>query len=61
MSVTGLEVFDARVQRTDTWPRRLMAILDTQDRRLAYLAMRATLHALLDPSEPISGSGKDVG
>jgi uncharacterized protein (DUF2267 family) len=48
MSVTGLEVFDATVHKTNAWLKRLMAILDTQDRHLAYLAMRATLHALRD-------------
>jgi uncharacterized protein (DUF2267 family) len=48
MSVTGLEVFDATVHKTNAWLKRLMEILDSQDRHLAYLALRATLHALRD-------------
>jgi uncharacterized protein (DUF2267 family) len=48
MSVTGLEVFDATVQKTNAWLKRLMEILVSDDRHLAYLALRATLHALRD-------------
>jgi uncharacterized protein (DUF2267 family) len=48
MSVTGLEVFDATVQKTNAWLKRLMEILESDDRHLAYLALRATLHALRD-------------
>ena len=48
MSVTGLEVFDATVHKTNTWLKRLMAIGGWQDRHLAYLGLRATLHALRD-------------
>ena len=46
MSVTGLEVFDATVHKTNAWLKRLMAIQGWDNRRLAYLGMRATLHAL---------------
>jgi uncharacterized protein (DUF2267 family) len=48
MSATGLEVFDATVQKTNSWLKRLMDILGWQDRHLAYLGLRATLHALRD-------------
>jgi len=48
MSVTGLEVFDATVHKTNSWLKRLMAIGGWQDRHLAYLGLRATLHALRD-------------
>lgn len=48
MSVTGLEVFDATVHKTNAWLKRLMAIQGWDNRRLAYLGMRATLHALRD-------------
>ena len=48
MSVTGLEVFDATVHKTNSWLKRLMAIGGWQDRHLAYVGLRATLHALRD-------------
>jgi hypothetical protein len=46
MSVTGLEVFDTTVHKTNGWLRELMDELDWPDRHKAYLALRATLHAL---------------
>jgi uncharacterized protein (DUF2267 family) len=48
MTVTGLEVFDATVQKTNAWLKRLMDIGGWQDRHHAYLGLRATLHALRD-------------
>ena len=48
MSVTGLDVFDATVHKTNAWLNRLMEIEGWQDRRLAYHSLRATLHALRD-------------
>jgi uncharacterized protein (DUF2267 family) len=48
MSATGLEVFDTTLQRTHTWLKDLMLVLGWQDRRKAYQALRATLHALRD-------------
>jgi uncharacterized protein (DUF2267 family) len=48
MSVTGLDVFDETVHKTNAWLKRLMAIEGWEDRHLAYLALRATLHALRD-------------
>jgi uncharacterized protein (DUF2267 family) len=48
MSVTGLEVFDRTVHKTNIWLKDLMEMLDCQDRHEAYLALRATLHALRD-------------
>ena len=48
MSVTGLEVFDATVHKTNAWLKRLMAIGGWEDRHLAYAGLRATLHALRD-------------
>jgi uncharacterized protein (DUF2267 family) len=48
MSVTGLEVFDTTVHKTNSWLKELMQELHRQDRRKAYLALRATLHALRD-------------
>jgi uncharacterized protein (DUF2267 family) len=48
MSMTGLEVFDTTVQKTNSWLQDLMQILDWPDRHVAYMALRATLHALRD-------------
>jgi uncharacterized protein (DUF2267 family) len=48
MSVTGLDVFDTTVHKTNQWLKRLMEIEGWQDRREAYRALRATLQALRD-------------
>ena len=48
MSMTGLEVFETTVHKTNSWLKELMQELHREDRRKAYLAMRATLHALRD-------------
>jgi uncharacterized protein (DUF2267 family) len=45
---SGLEVFERTLHKTNTWIKELMQVLDTDDRHVAYLAMRATLHALRD-------------
>jgi uncharacterized protein (DUF2267 family) len=48
MSATGLDVFDTTLQKTHQWLHDTMRLLDCTDRRKAYLALRATLHALRD-------------
>jgi uncharacterized protein (DUF2267 family) len=48
MSATGLDVFDTTVQKTNIWLNDLMQIAGWTDRRKAYRALRATLHALRD-------------
>jgi uncharacterized protein (DUF2267 family) len=48
MSATGLEVFDTTLQKTHIWLNDLMQVLGWTDRHKAYLALRATLHALRD-------------
>src|SRR6202171_240425 len=48
MSTTGLEVFDRTIHKTNIWLKDLMEILECGDRHEAYLALRATLHALRD-------------
>jgi len=48
MTATGLDVFDTTVQKTNTWLNELMQELGLHDKHQAYLAMRATLHALRD-------------
>ena len=48
MSMTGLDVFDTTVHKTNSWLKDLMQELGSQDRLSAYRALRATLHALRD-------------
>jgi uncharacterized protein (DUF2267 family) len=45
---TGIEAFDHSLQLTNLWFKDLMRRLGTEDRHLAYLALRTTLHALRD-------------
>ncbi len=52
MSSTGLPVFDATVQETNLWLKSVMEKMHTNDRQRAYLALRATLHALRDRIGP---------
>jgi uncharacterized protein (DUF2267 family) len=48
MSMTGLEVFDTTVHKTNNWLNELMRLLEWTEKRRAYEALRATLHALRD-------------
>jgi len=48
MSATGLDVFDRTIHKTNTWLNDLMGMMGSQDRHKAYIALRATLHALRD-------------
>ena len=48
MSITGLDVFDTTIQKTNSWLHDLMQALLWPDRHKVYLALRATLHALRD-------------
>jgi uncharacterized protein (DUF2267 family) len=50
MSMTGFEAFDTTVRKTNTWLNDLMQLLGwkEKEKQKAYLAMRATLHALRD-------------
>jgi uncharacterized protein (DUF2267 family) len=48
MTMTGLDVFDTTVHKTNTWLKDLMTELGWQDKHRTYLALRATLHALRD-------------
>jgi uncharacterized protein (DUF2267 family) len=48
MSMTGLEVFDTTVHKTNGWLNELMQRLDVSEKRRAYEALRAALHALRD-------------
>jgi uncharacterized protein (DUF2267 family) len=48
MSITGLEVFDTTIHRTHSWLKELMDVQGAENRHAAYLALKATLHALRD-------------
>lgn len=48
MSITGLEVFDTTVQKTNGWLHEIMQELGTQSRQEAYDVLRATLQTLRD-------------
>jgi uncharacterized protein (DUF2267 family) len=48
MSATGLETFDTTLHKTNRWLKELMQELGLDERRKAYVALRATLHALRD-------------
>jgi uncharacterized protein (DUF2267 family) len=48
MSTTGLEVFDRTMHITNEWLRDLIQLIECGDRQEAYVALRATLHALRD-------------
>jgi len=48
MSMTGLEVFDTTVQKTNLWLKDIMQALGWADRHKAYVALRTILHALRD-------------
>ena len=48
MSMTGLDVFDRTIHKTNNWMNELMEALGWHDRHKAYLALRVTLHALRD-------------
>src|SRR5262245_19049625 len=48
MKLTGLDVFDSTIQRTNIWLKELMQELNWSDHRKTYLAFRCVLHAVRD-------------
>ena len=52
MSRNGLEIFDTTLQETNHWLKRVMEVLETDNRKLAFAALRATLHVLRDRIGP---------
>jgi uncharacterized protein (DUF2267 family) len=48
MKLTGLDVFDSTIQRTNTWLKELMKELNWSDNRKTYLALRCVLHDVRD-------------
>lgn len=51
-----MEVFETTQQTTYRWLKHVMEELGTEDRHRAYLALRATLHALRDRLSPQSAA-----
>ena len=52
MSTTGLDTFDTTIQETNHWLKMMMGELGIDDRRNAFHALRAALHALRDRVGP---------
>ncbi|MFC3674460.1 DUF2267 domain-containing protein [Ferrovibrio xuzhouensis] len=52
MTMTGLAGIDTTVHETNIWLKGLMDRLQVGDRRLAYAALRSSLHALRDRMTP---------
>jgi len=48
MKLTGLDVFDSTVQRTNVWLKELIQELNWTDQRKAYLAFRCVLQTVRD-------------
>jgi len=48
MKITGLDVLDSTIQRTNAWLKELMQELNWTDRRKTYLALRSVLHTVRD-------------
>jgi uncharacterized protein (DUF2267 family) len=48
MQTTHVESLDRTIQKTNEWLKAIAEHLGTDDRQLAYHALRATLHALRD-------------
>ena len=48
MSMTGLEAFDTTIQKTNLWLHEIMDEMHSEDKRRAYVALRAVLHTLRD-------------
>ncbi len=56
MTATGLEVFDTTLQATNHWLNLMMLELETDDRRLAFKALRGVFHALRDRVGPVNAT-----
>jgi uncharacterized protein (DUF2267 family) len=52
MKLTGLDIFDNTVQKTNGWLKDVMQEMNWTDRRRAYLALRSVLHAVRDHLSP---------
>lgn len=62
MTTTGLEALDKTIHRTNEWLVGVMHGLRTEDKKAAYTALRAVLHALRDrlPVAAVAGLGAQL-
>ena len=56
MSRNGLGVFDKTLQETNHWLKLMMEELETDDRRMAFSALRGALHTLRDRIGPANAT-----
>jgi uncharacterized protein (DUF2267 family) len=59
MSMTGFDIFDRTVQKTNVWLQELGEALYLDDRHDTYAVLRVVLHALRDRLPP--GEAADLG
>lgn len=52
MTAAGVQLFDETIHVTNVWLKDIMEWLHTDDRHLAYRALRSVLHALRDELDP---------
>ena len=52
MTATHVDSLDRTIQETNVWLKAVTHDLETEDRRLAFMALRAVLHALRDRIVP---------
>lgn len=62
MTITGLDSLDTTVHKTNEWLSGVMDAIGTSDRRKAYGALRAVIHALRDrlPVASVAGLGAQL-
>jgi uncharacterized protein (DUF2267 family) len=62
MKLTGLDVFDNPLHKTNGWLRDVMLEMNWNDRRKAYVALRCVLHAVRDhlPADDAVRLGEDL-
>src|SRR5690348_10409771 len=48
MKLTGLDIWDSSIQRTNVWLKELMQELNSTDYKKTYLILRSVLHTLRD-------------
>jgi uncharacterized protein (DUF2267 family) len=48
MKLTGLDIFDSTIQKSNGWLKEVMLEMNWNDRRKAYLGLRSVLHAVRD-------------
>jgi uncharacterized protein (DUF2267 family) len=62
MTMTGLDSIDKTLHKTNVWLNGIMDAIGTDDRKEAYSALRAVMHALRDrlPIAAVAGFGAQL-